>query len=440
MSQILFVHRDPEFTSRIKEEAGNQALATPSMLQALQWISDPSVAISGIYLNPNDTRYSALHFLEIALLRRPATPVFLIDSENEIDPQSHYDFLSQSNVKGVFKGRESFREFLSPLRMEFNPDVAIDPHSRPTLKSQHEGHLAIPVQDFEGLRFFPFDVFIEDEAKSLRLLGPSQSKIDPEYLNAVKAKSPWLFVKESTVLEIRESLRKTQSAYTRIENFPSAWKTAEVLFGARNLLREFQKGPASDGFVEHAHLLLSDLFGLVASMKSTTSLARLIEMAKDCDRTLHCTTLAILMAKILKQEHSSIVEILGMASFLQDISLFQSPFGNLADLPPENLPSDARAWFNQHPLISADLLAKNTTLPEVILQVIRQHHERRDRSGFPNGVGGMQLHPMAEILSILNAYLDAGESFSSNSDEICSHYSERVSHALYNLLNLVDTP
>jgi hypothetical protein len=440
MSQILFVHPDLEFTARIKEEAGNQALTTPSMLQALQWISNPEIPISGIYLNPNDPRYSALHFLEIALLRRPATPVFLIDSENELDPRSTPDFLTQSNVKGVFKGRESFREFLSPLSLEFDPDGPESLPPRKSLKSTHEGYIAVPVQDFDGLRFFPYDVFVEDESRNLRFLGSRNSKIDSSYLSMLHARNPWLFVSESSILEIRESIRNTQSNYTEIEPFPAAWKTAEVLFHSKNLLREFQKGSASDGFVEHAHLLLSDLYGLVSSLKTTAKLSKLIQMAKDCDRTLHCTTLAIMMAKIMRLEHGSIVEILGLASFFQDISLFQSPYGDLSDADRGKLNPEVRAYFDQHPILSADLLSKNTTLPEVILQVVRQHHERRDRSGFPNAVGGMQLHPMSEVLSIINAYLDAGESFSERSDEICSHYSEKASHALFNLLNLLETP
>jgi hypothetical protein len=440
MSQILFVHPDLEFTSRIKEEAGNQALTTPSMLQALQWISDPELPISGIYLNPNDARYSALHFLEITLLSRPATPVFLIDSENEIDTRGTHDFLARSNVKGIFKGRESFRELLAPLGLEFNPDGPESILPRKSLRRSHEGHVAIPVQDFEGLHFFPYDVFVEDEKGNLRLLGTRNNRIDPEYLSTLQSKNPWLFVSEAQILEVRESIRHTRTHYAAIEHFPSAWKTAEALYSAREILREFRKGGASDGFVEHAHLLLNDLMGLVSSLNTTAKLSRMIQMAKDCDRTLHCTTLAIMMAKVMKLEHGSIVEILGLASFFQDISLFQSPHGDLSEAVREKLSPEARSYYDLHPILSADLLSKNTTLPEVILQVVRQHHERRDRSGYPNAVGGMQLHPMSEVLSLINSYLDAGDQFSERADEICSHYSEKAAHALFNLLNLLDSP
>ena len=56
---------------------------------------------------------------------------------------------------------------------------------------------------------------------------------------------------------------------------------------------------------------------------------------------------------------------------------------------------------------------------------MRQHHERKDRTGFPGRIGGMQLHPMAEILSLINAYLDRS-SDESLEKEVYSHYSDRI--------------
>jgi response regulator RpfG family c-di-GMP phosphodiesterase len=57
---------------------------------------------------------------------------------------------------------------------------------------------------------------------------------------------------------------------------------------------------------------------------------------------------------------------------------------------------------------------------------MRQHHERKDRTGFPNRAGGMQLHPMAEVLSLINEYLDHALNFESVEKEIYTHYSDRM--------------
>jgi response regulator RpfG family c-di-GMP phosphodiesterase len=99
---------------------------------------------------------------------------------------------------------------------------------------------------------------------------------------------------------------------------------------------------------------------------------------------------------------------------------------------------EAAKLYVEHPIRSADLVAKNTAIPEVTLQVIRQHHERKDRSGFPNKVGGLQLHPMAEILSLINTYLEYGDEFEAVQNEVYSHYSDRLVAAFRALLDLLE--
>jgi len=75
---------------------------------------------------------------------------------------------------------------------------------------------------------------------------------------------------------------------------------------------------------------------------------------------------------------------------------------NVTDLTTEEI-----SFYQTHPNKSADALHQKEGFPQVTLQVIRQQHERKDKTGFPNRIGGSQLHPMAEVLSIVNSYYDA---------------------------------
>jgi len=43
-------------------------------------------------------------------------------------------------------------------------------------------------------------------------------------------------------------------------------------------------------------------------------------------------------------------------------------------------------------------------VPADILAIIRQHHERADGSGYPAGLTGRQIHPLARIVAALEAY------------------------------------
>ena len=439
MSQVLVIHSDAQFTRRIRHEAGSQAIISPSLRQAIQVISDPEIALAGIYLNPKDAHYSAFKFLETALLNRPATPVFIFDSDSTSDPGSAPSYLNDFNIKAVFKGNESFTTLLSPLNLKFDPESQGRLIKRPAPAGPHKGFIAIPVMDLAALPVFPFDLFIEDESKTLCLIGVMNNRIEPEYLATLALTTAWVYVNEQSIIEIRDLIRDAQSIYMDLEYLPDAWKTAETLYRAGLILKEFDKTAPNDALAEHASILIGDLFQLVSRLGSATKLRDLIEMSRSCDRTIHCTTLAILMSKTLRFEHESIVEILGLASFFQDAALHQSPFGNLADLNRTQLAPDVRKYYDQHPILSANLVAKETNLPEVTLQVIRQHHERPDRSGYPNRVGGAQLHPMAEILSLINSYFDLGSEFRAHRDEVLSHYSEKVAHAFSSLIERLDS-
>jgi hypothetical protein len=438
MNQPLFINANPDFIKRIRTEAGEVALVTPSMIQALRWITNPDIPISGIYLNPNDTNYSALRFIEISLLQRPATPVFLIDEENDFSETSQKALFETNHIKGVFHQQVSFSDLIKPLNL--SPVGVLEKlQKRATQRSEHAGYVAVPIIDFANSAHYPFDVFVEDGSHELRLFATSGTSVEPEYLAHVLDKTSWLFVSEKTIQQTRESLRNTQSTFMDMAAFPISWKTAEVLFNAKVLLNEMRKSGLSDTLVEHTHFMLSDVFHLVSQITQASKLSQFITQAKNCDKTIACTTLSILMCRSLKFEKNAIVEILGLASLFQDISLFNSPYGNLYDVEPTDLSAEAYAYYLHHPNTSADLVAQNTSIPDVTLQVMRQHHERKDRTGYPNRVGGMQLHPMAEVLSLINAYLDYKGDDSGLEQEIFSHYSDRMVGAFKNLLGILAT-
>jgi hypothetical protein len=436
MTQPLFINVNPRFLSRIKTESQEGALVTASMLQALRWITNPEMNISGIYLNPNDTAYSALRFLEISLLQRPATPIYLLDEDGSLAGDKKAALFESNHIRGTFRESEPYELYVNALNLDLNPKLETI-RKRVTLKSAHEGYLAVPMIDFVHSRSYLFDVFVEDESKKLRLFATAGSPVEHEYLSHVSDRTSWLYVNEANVQEIRESIRSTQNGFITIEEFPVAWKTAEVLFNAKILLNEMKKTGLNDTLVEQTHFVLSDVFYMMSHLTGGTELTRFVEQAKSCDRTLACATMAILMCKSLKFEKNSIVEILGLASFFQDIALYQTPFGNLADARLKDLNPDARSYYLQHPTLSADLVAQSTSVPDVTLQVMRQHHERKDRTGYPNRVGGMQLHPMAEVLSLINAYYDFDGRPDRIEAEVFTHYSDRIVSAFKSLLSVV---
>jgi len=67
------------------------------------------------------------------------------------------------------------------------------------------------------------------------------------------------------------------------------------------------------------------------------------------------------------------------------------------------LTSDEWETIRKHPDASSNIVSKIEGLETVAL-VIRQHHERYDGAGYPDGLKGDQIHPLARILTLADSF------------------------------------
>lgn len=58
----------------------------------------------------------------------------------------------------------------------------------------------------------------------------------------------------------------------------------------------------------------------------------------------------------------------------------------------------------EHPKLGYDFMQKNSKLPEPALNIILEHHERIDGTGYPNKSKGTELSIMSKIVSICDVY------------------------------------
>jgi hypothetical protein len=60
--------------------------------------------------------------------------------------------------------------------------------------------------------------------------------------------------------------------------------------------------------------------------------------------------------------------------------------------------------FQQYPLLGADLLRRCGGFPDEVLQIVRQHRERLDGSGFPERLKGEKIHPLACVIGAIREF------------------------------------
>ncbi len=91
-----------------------------------------------------------------------------------------------------------------------------------------------------------------------------------------------------------------------------------------------------------------------------------------------------------------------IAGLLHDIGKVGLKDSILIKFPAE-LNEKERAYYSSHCELGRDLLKK---LPEfsIIAEIVYQHHENLDGSGFPQGLRDKQIHPEAQIVAIVNTF------------------------------------
>ncbi len=439
----LYIHSNPELLQRLKKHSKNRGYFFATLAEAVPVVSDPKTSLSGVYFSPEDVSFSAFRFLEILIAHRPATPVFLFQNQLAGQPLLGKDFLSSLHVRGVFNEDTAFEHLIAPLLSVRSYPESTERHG--VKRDVMPGYVSIPSSDFFSVTQVTYDLFTIDESKKIILFLGTGAKIEPEYLKRLIARNGQILVREEDIQRIRVKLQRRREYFFDDTDFPHEWKSSELMVNARALIQEMKRLGVTEHLVENAESMLGDLYKSIHQVSGnfTGHLSQLLEKAGKCDRSVFCAGYAMLVCKQLKYERIASVEILGVASVLQDISLFDTPFGDLSDKKPSALTPEEREYYLKHPAKSSDLLSRNADLPAVTLQVIHQHHERRDRTGFPEQLGGPQIHPMAEILSLVNEYYDAHREYGTDQDVLnylnndgFSHYSDNLVQAFRHVLGV----
>ncbi len=117
------------------------------------------------------------------------------------------------------------------------------------------------------------------------------------------------------------------------------------------------------------------------------------------DRVQRSLPLAVALNK-------SLGEPVQQAQLEASVYMHDAAYAFLADdliLKDGKFTDDEQAQLRQHPQLSAELVALHPDW-SVAATIIRQHHERWDGAGYPNGLQGEQICIGAQILAVVDAY------------------------------------
>lgn len=121
--------------------------------------------------------------------------------------------------------------------------------------------------------------------------------------------------------------------------------------------------------------------------------------------SLNVSLLSMMLAKELKAP-PAVVQLVGLGALFHDLGELEIPSRVLKKTDPHT--AAEKKLIQQHCDYGVTI-AKKMNLPPEVLQVIAQHHERVDGSGYPLQIKAAQMSLLSRIVALVNAY-----------DELCN--------------------
>ncbi|MDP5134714.1 HD-GYP domain-containing protein [Rheinheimera baltica] len=116
---------------------------------------------------------------------------------------------------------------------------------------------------------------------------------------------------------------------------------------------------------------------------------------------LNVSTLSMMLAKNLNLSAEQI-KLVGLGALFHDIGKVKIPSQIIRKTTPLTTPEEN--LLKLHTKYGADLVKLVETYPIEAYAIIEQHHEYIDGSGYPNGLKGNAIDPLAKIVAVVNEF------------------------------------
>ncbi|MDD5388401.1 MAG: DUF3391 domain-containing protein [Gallionellaceae bacterium] len=259
--------------------------------------------------------------------------------------------------------------------------------------------------------FNSFKIKSEEQIQVMRQLGLEQVRYDPSR-SAAKPRpvpatpTPTMAAKPAATLGQDDPLVLAKKA--RIEHLrqyrEAVAKAEKALINAAQTVRHINANllthpgevrAEADAFIDQlAETFLTAPDVMIHAMGGRTDTEDLFHHG------LNVTLISLVMAKGLGLSTER-GKTLGMGALLHDIGLRDIPSRVVRKAEPL---TDAEYRLRQmHCEYGVDL-GRRLGLPKAVLEIIHQHHEAMDGSGYPRGLKGDEIAPLARIVEVANRY------------------------------------
>lgn len=301
--------------------------------------------------------------------------------------------------------------------MENVPDIlqqSLDASEIPITPGMEEeqGYVPLPLRNLTVGREIPFNFYLKIkhkgalESKFVKACTRGEAYRDDWHHKLLKLKIPCVYV------SLEEMDRVMQYAHHHLELALTSYTQTELEKGVQvcdtahiwtiNFFHNDDTRTAEE--VKGGLYLLENLLPVMRDAPHNLWHLLHIKRHKGFRLYTHCLQVALLGMAFTSYLGWSRKNIVGFAlgGLLHDIGLIRTPRTILEKTG--NLTGEEMLEVKQHPIDGGRMVQGFANLPWGALQMVLQHHENGDGSGYPKGLKSVTIHSWARICRILDSY------------------------------------
>ena len=173
----------------------------------------------------------------------------------------------------------------------------------------------------------------------------------------------------------------------------------------QRFLSQLEAGKGAD--VTKLSALTQNILESVLDNKDALMCLSMIQRGKDflLEHSINCSIYMAILTNELGYEQDD-VEQASLAGLLMDTGMVNLP--NELCVPEKQLNDTQRQAYQQHVSETLALLSEAEGISDTVIDIISQHQERIDGSGYPNKLTDELIHPLAKVAAVIDEFSRLG--------------------------------
>ncbi len=373
--------------------------------------------ITTLIMNWETVNHSALEVLRYIKSMKPSLRVFLIFEKQNVLDESGLDkeslvrlgvtaslikpFNNQKIIDHLKGGQkfDSWKDSSEQKGSEFKPEE---------IQADDREFTRIKIKDFASGARTVFDHYIKIGSKKyLKILHRGETFSVTRIEQYVEKDVDYLYFKSAQRTEYINYLNSLITKLATKAMVKSDVKLNMMKMGSEMLVAEIYTQGLSPALLKESKTITEGVQKTLRANNDIYNLLRnFVEEEPDAHTQGYLTSLfAGMICMQIPWAGKRTADIVGQASFLLDLGLLKIP-PTERNIDQSKMKPDELKRFQSHPLLSVELLEQYNFITDAVKQVILDHHEYVNGEGYPKGISGGQIFPLAKIVCFASEFAE----------------------------------